>query len=214
MKIRGGLLRGVLQRLRSLRTDETGSVTIEFVLMVPLLYWCFLISWDFFRAYRADLLNVKAAYTIGDQVSREQGIVGPSYIAGIGELHKMLVQYADQPRLRVTALSYVKDEDSYVVIWSGGVGVSARVNGAEITDIKQIMPKMGENDVHVLTESWIDFIPYDYFVWPKKDPNDPTQNLEKRLGTIELYEAIVTKSRVNRICWKDSPTAPDSTALC
>jgi len=166
--------------------------------VIPLLFWCFIATYTFFDAYRTDYVNSKASFTIGDQVSRERGIVVPAYVDGLGELQQMLVQSEDGVRLRVTAFNYRKDDDSYRVIWSGGVGETARSVGAKIDDIKDRLPAMGENDVHILTETWLDFSPADLV----------------GMGDFTLYEPIVTRSRVGRICWKASPTAPDNTALC
>ena len=190
---------GPLSWIGRFRADQAGSVTVEFVLVIPLLFWCFIATYTFFDAYRTKYVNSKASYTIGDQVSRERGFVVPTYVDGLGELQQMLVQSETEARLRVSAFKYQKADDSYLVIWSDGVEkTTARVVGAKIDDIKDRLPKMGENDVHILTETWVDFSPADLV----------------GMGDFTLYEPVVTRSRVGRICWKDSTTAPDTTALC
>jgi hypothetical protein len=190
--------RMALSRVGRFRADQSGTVTVEFVIVIPLLFWCFLATYTFFDAYRTDGVNVKASYTIGDQVSREGNVLVPAYIDGLGELLQMLVQSETGARLRVTAFQYTAADDSYRVIWSDAVGEPARLAGAAIDDIKSRLPEMGENEVHILTETWLDYKPADMV----------------GMGDFTFYEPIVTRSRVGRICWKADPMAPDSTALC
>ncbi len=116
------LLCSLARRLRSFLRGEGGSVTVEFVLVIPLLAWCFLGTYTFFAAYRTQSINVKAAYTIGDQLSRETDYITPIYMASLGELHDFLVQSDNATRLRITVFEFEDDDDSYRVIWSQGIG--------------------------------------------------------------------------------------------
>jgi hypothetical protein len=179
-------------------TDRSGSVTVEFVIVIPLLFWCFVGTFTFFDAYRTQMMNLKAAYIIGDQLSRETGVVVPAYIDGLGQLHQMMVGDAPDAKLRVTAFQFDGDDDSYRVIWSRGEGQAARTAGASITDVRKHLPEMGENEVHILTETWVDFRPADMVGMPD----------------MTFSEAIVTRMRTGRICWKENPTAGDDTAVC
>jgi hypothetical protein len=187
-------------RLWRFAEDESASVTVEFVIMMPLLFWCFLGSYTFFDAYRTQSLNVKAATLIGDQVSRETAVLPNGYVDGLGELLQTLVQSETGTSLRVTAFGYEDTDDSYRVIWSDAtVEGMARGPGDPITDVKDHLPLMGENEVHILTETWLDYASPQIV----------------GLGSFTLTEVIVTRSRVGRICWTDDEVVrTNSLLLC
>jgi hypothetical protein len=192
-------LRGLLARVRKFAGGETGSISVEFVLVVPLLTWCFLATFTFFVAYRTQSINVKAAYTIGDQLSRETGFVTPAYIATLGALHDFLVQSNEATRLRITAFSYELDDDTYRVIWSQGAGSTGRNAGDMIADIRHRLPNMPDGEVAILTETWLDFDPVDFV----------------GLDDMTFYESIVTRPRfANQICWNPVENGTVLTSVC
>lgn len=195
---RPGRTRMLLFRLHRFAARQAGAVTVEFVLMFPMLCWCFIASFTFFQAYRLNDTGVKAAYIIGDQLSRETSVIVPSYIDGLAELLDFLVASDTQPKIRITAFQYSNSDNTYRVIWSRGVGKTARLQGASITDVVDRLPRMGQNEVHVLTETWVDFNAFHHW----------------GLDDMIFKEVVATRMRYSRLCWKDSPAADDSTAIC
>jgi hypothetical protein len=192
-------LRRLTARLRRFMAAETGSITVEFVLVIPLLAWCFLGTYTFFAAYRTQSINVKAAYTIGDQLSRETGFVTPAYITTLGALHDFLVQSNEATRLRITAFNYDQDDDTYRVIWSAGSGATGRAPDSIITDVRHRLPNMPHNEVAILTETWLDFVPADFV----------------GLQDMTFHEAIVTRPRfANQICWNPVENGTVLTSVC
>jgi Flp pilus assembly pilin Flp len=178
---------------------ESGSATVEFVLVIPLLAWCFIGTFTFFAAYREQSINVKAAYTIGDQLSRETDFITPAYMASLGELHDFLVQSNDSTRLRITAFEYEEDDDTFRVIWSRGVGLTGRVTDSSITDVRDRLPQMPDEEIAILTETWIDFVASDFVGMPE----------------MEFYEAIVTRPRfADQICWNPIENGTSLTGVC
>jgi hypothetical protein len=167
---------------------------------MPLLFWCFLGSYTFFDAYRTQSLNVKAATLIGDQVSRETAVLTPGYVDGLGELLQTLVQSENGTSLRVTAFGYDDSDGTYRVIWSDAAGGAvARGEKGAITDVTGHLPEMGENEVHILTETSL------VYASPQI----------VGLGSFTLTEVIVTRSRVGRICWTyEEVVTEDSVLLC
>lgn len=192
-------IRLMADRLRRFMAAETGSITVEFVLVIPLLAWCFLGTYTFFAAYRTQSINVKAAYTIGDQLSRETGFVTPAYIATLGSLHDFLVQSTEATRLRVTAFRYDQNDLTYRVIWSQGSGTTGRLANTAITDVRHRLPNMPHNEVAILTETWLDFVPADFV----------------GLQDMTFHEAIVTRPRfANQICWNPIENGNALTSVC
>ncbi len=193
------LLHTLSRRLRAFVRGDGGTVTVEFVLVIPLLAWCFLGTYTFFAAYRTQSINVKAAYTIGDQLSRETDFITPVYMASLGELHDFLVQSDDATRLRVTVFEYESNDDSYRVIWSQGVGQAARATDSAITDVRERLPVMPDEEIAILTETWIAFAPADF----------------SGLEDMTFYESIVTRPRfANQLCWNPVENGTALTGVC
>ncbi len=184
---------------RQFRRDETGSVTVEMIIVLPLLVWCFMGMYVFFDAYRTQTINVKSAYTIGDQLSRETGYITPEYMDALFTLHDFLVHTPEINRIRVTAYEYERDDDSYRVIWSQGRGTAGRVTNARILDVKDSLPVMPDEEIAILTETWVDFVP-DSFVG---------------LAPYTNYEAVVNRPRfASQLCWNSLNDGDESTRIC
>jgi hypothetical protein len=189
------------RQLRRLGRGEAGSFTVEFVIVIPLIFWCFIMMFTFFQGYRTQAVNLRAAYLIGDQLSRDGQTVTPAMINGMGNLFNFLVQSGDGARLRVTAFDYDDEDDTYRVIWSAGVGEAARVQGEAINDVRDRLPEMAENDYHLLTETWLNFNTNDFFDFVG-------------IGDITFYEAVVNRFRSARLCWNPNESDPPETRVC
>ena len=61
----------LLKRLRLFTDDNRGSIPTEGVLAFTMLIWWYLASFQFFDAFRQKNINLKAAYTIADLISRQ-----------------------------------------------------------------------------------------------------------------------------------------------
>lgn len=189
----------LLRTLRGFLRSERGGTTVEFVLVIPLLAWCFVGTYTFFAAYRLQVVNVKAAYTIGDQISRETNFITPSYIAAMGELHDFLVMGNPTAQLRITAFEYELSDNSYRVIWSRGIGQPNRVTDARMNDVQNRLPVMVDEEIAVLTETWVSF-----------DPADMVG-----MDLITFYEPIVTRPRfATQVCWNSVENGTFATGVC
>jgi hypothetical protein len=142
---------------------------------------------------------VKAAYTIGDQLSRETGFVTPVYMASLGELHDFLVQSDTATRLRITAFEYEQSDDTYRVIWSQGVGQTPRVTNAIIADVRNHLPVLPDEEIAILTETWLDFSPPSFVGMPNST----------------FTEVIVTRPRfAAQLCWNPIENGTSLTGVC
>ncbi|MEO1551416.1 MAG: TadE/TadG family type IV pilus assembly protein [Pseudomonadota bacterium] len=157
---------------RTFKDDERGSVTVEFVLLFPLLALWLGASFVFFDAFKTTSQAAKAAYTIADMVSR-QPVIPNGYIDDLYALQENLLPRAPTGKwLRVTSIQYVEGPDAdgdglpdttdYVVLWSEAKplvtdqqGNTNRMTSPEVP--KEILPKMSANDTIVLVEN---FVPY------------------------------------------------------
>jgi hypothetical protein len=188
-----------LRFIQSFRRDEKGSVAVEFMIVLPLLIWCFAGMHIYFMAYRTQTVNVKAAYTIGDQISRETGYITPAYMDSMFSLHRFLMNTNSPTSIRVTAFEYERDDDTYRVIWSEGRGQPDRITDARILDIRDQLPVMPDEEIAILTETWVDFV------------SDPIAGL----GPFTSAEVVVTRPRfAAQSCWNSLNNGTQTTAVC
>jgi len=78
--------------LRRFFQDESGSASIELLIVLPLLAWIFFATFVFFDAFRAKSINVKATYTISDILSREVNEpITPEFMDSLYALYQSLI---------------------------------------------------------------------------------------------------------------------------
>ncbi|MEM8657527.1 MAG: TadE/TadG family type IV pilus assembly protein, partial [Pseudomonadota bacterium] len=102
--------------LKTFRRDEEGAVSVEFVLVFPVLCLLLLASYVFFDIFKSESTAAKAVYTVSDILSRQEevdtGFVQDLYVL----LDKLEPMASDNKWMRVT--SAVFDGTSYNVDWS------------------------------------------------------------------------------------------------
>ncbi|MCB1336728.1 MAG: hypothetical protein KDK10_04455 [Maritimibacter sp.] len=84
--------------------EEGASLSVEAVLVLPILLWAFLASYTFFDVYRAKNLSLKANYAISDLLSRETNLLDMNYLLGAEKVFKYLTQSDSSSWVRVTVV--------------------------------------------------------------------------------------------------------------
>ncbi|MEZ5674638.1 hypothetical protein SAMN06265173_10388 [Thalassovita litoralis] len=154
-------VKSILSRqLRRFRDDTRGTVAIEAVIALPVLFWVFLASFVFFDAYRQHSINVKAAYMVGDMLSRETNAVDTEYLDGMKSLFDYLTKASTQSRIRVTVLQWDEEDEAYTRDWSevrgGGI---AELTNADLQSLSSKLPVMSDNERLILVETWAHYTP-------------------------------------------------------
>lgn len=136
--------------------DEQGSVSVEALLMFPVLAWTFLSVFVFFDAFRDKAATVRAAYTIGDMLSREKDDVTPEVLDSLYSLQGTLGGTSGPRSLRITAFSYEESDNSFDVHWSRTQGnVAGELTDAGLANLRDRLPIMVDGASAVLTETWV-----------------------------------------------------------
>ncbi len=155
--------------------DEEGSITIEFVIWVPILMLWLIGSLAFFDGYRERGRAAKASHVISDILSR-QVEVSQDYVDELGELLDELLPGTPAGKwIRVTSITY--SGGVYSVQWSSVTGDGAPMTNDDIP--LDMMPTMAANDTVVVTETHVPFTPMldwvgmDSNVWESFLPNRP-----------------------------------------
>jgi hypothetical protein len=158
----------------------------------------------FFDAYRAQGANVKAAYVIGDILSRESGDFSPTYMDSLFALQGFLVDTGTNQRLRVTLAQFHEDTDSFTVVWSQVRGGATALTTSSLAAFRDNIPLMTDLDTVILTETWIEYDPR-YSV-----------GLQKADGStdIEFREFVVTRPRNFSLCWNSVDGGTVATRTC
>ncbi|SMX33375.1 TadE/TadG family type IV pilus assembly protein [Actibacterium lipolyticum] len=156
-------LKNAIARFRS---DESGLITAEAVLAMPVLVWWYVGSLVFFDAYQARNVNLKAAYTISDMLSRELASAGPNYIQGLDNVYGYLTAgHGTGSKIRVTMVKCNDDCEAgstsreLVRSWSEGTGDLAPLSDGDLDAYQKYIPVMAKGDWVILAETFIDYDP-------------------------------------------------------
>lgn len=188
-----------LAALRAFRNDESGSVTVEAILMIPILVWCYLATFVFFDAFRMQSSNIKTAYTIGDTLSRETGYVTPNYLTGLFGLQRMLLATNETRSLQITVYTYNEANDRFVVRWSRGTGGLNGLTSTTLNAVRNILPNMPNGEIAILTRSRVNYEP----------------RFSVGLNAFVFDEYTVTRPRfAPQLCWNSVENGSVSTSTC
>lgn len=139
---------------------EEGSISVEAMLIFPILLWCYLGTFVFFDAYRSQSTNLKAAYTIGDTLSRESDDITPAYLDSLSALHQFLVNEDNGlARLRVTVYRYQASDRSFRVRWSRTRGGGLPMTDPVLATLRENLPIMPDAEIAILVETWVGYSP-------------------------------------------------------
>lgn len=142
-------------RLRRFLRDEGGAMSIEFLLVFPLLVFVLMGAVVFFEGFRARANSVKATYTIADALSREhQEPITPEYLDNLYRLYGGLLPKERPETMRVTVIEYDEDEEAYEVRWSESRGAGKRVVDADLVPVAdELIPDMYDGEVGIIVET-------------------------------------------------------------
>jgi Flp pilus assembly protein TadG len=152
-------IRPLINRLKLFGAETRGSVAVEFVIMMPILFWAFMATYVFFDGYRQSAVNLKAAYTISDLISRETEILNDEYIDSMYSLMQILTRTSSSLSLRITVIRWDEADDRYYVDWSTNRQYGSNLTNATIGNIESQLPVMPDNERVILVETINTFVP-------------------------------------------------------
>jgi hypothetical protein len=188
------------QAFRRLIRSEDGSITVEAMCMLPLIIWAFIGSYVFYDAYRAQFVNTKAGYTIGDILSRETTYITPAYMDSLFDLQRFLVDRQDPIRLRLSVISFDEDTNSYEVRWSENRGGGGVLETADLPGMLHLIPTMADGSIAVVVQTSMQ---YDAIY-------------SAGIELLDFDDIIVTRPRfAGQLCWNSVNVNPtQATATC
>lgn len=143
---------------------ETGAVSVEAVIMFPLLLWAYGAMFVFFDAFKAQNLNVKAAYTIADTISREPDPIDRNYIDGLNTIYGFLIDPRNfrgvNQDIVISVVSNrlnASGEEELQLDWSCATGVL--LPHEDLNLIADQIPIMAVDDQVILVQARMDWEP-------------------------------------------------------
>ena len=144
-----------LRWFNKISKSDDGSLSIEAVLIVPILVWAITATFVFWDAFKTINISQKATYTVADMLSRETQGIDANYMIAAHETFDFLAGSAGNNALRVTVVAMVEDPDtlvkSYQLVWSEGVGGIAGYG--DLTVLEPRLPDMAAGDQMIVVES-------------------------------------------------------------
>ncbi|MCR8723676.1 TadE/TadG family type IV pilus assembly protein [Frigidibacter sp. ROC022] len=143
-------------RLARFGRDGRGSLSIEAALMIPLITWIMVTTFTYFDTFRADSTNVKAAYTVGDMLSRETEPVDATYIEGLNTMFSYMVFAQEGTWIRVSNVGFDSSENKMVLNWTYATGSHT---AATMAELEPQIPMMSDGDTVIVVETFMPFTP-------------------------------------------------------
>jgi Flp pilus assembly protein TadG len=143
--------------LRDFYEDTNGTVMVETVMTLPMLFWGLAAMFEFFEIHRYKSTRDKATYTIADLISRENDVITDTYMDNAKILFDEIADDYGENQLRISVIRYLETDDEYEISWSevrGNGSMIALVNN-DVVDGHDFLPIMsdGEELILVQTES-------------------------------------------------------------
>lgn len=178
--------------LRRFCAETEGNLTVEAILMFPLLAWAYVATFAFFDAFQARSTNLKATFTVADMISRQIETIDADHIDGLLKVFNFLSNAADDNTwIRVTSVVCVEqcDLDSRVLErdWSYATGANDALTEAEVKTYGDRVPVMPLNDRVIMVETFMTY--------------QPVFNVG--IPTLDMAELAITRSRfVPQLYWE------------
>lgn len=183
------LMRRIYSRLKSFCSDTEGSFTVEFVIAVPMLFWGIMASYTYFDGYRQSAVNLKAAFTISDLISRETQGITDTYIDSMQELLTLMTRSGSDVNMRITVVRFDEEDDRYYVDWSEVRGYTNELTNENIQDISSKLPTMPDDERVILVETLNTYVP----------------PFKVGIDTIPLENFVFTRPRfTSQVAWSDA----------
>ncbi|MEM9475626.1 MAG: pilus assembly protein [Pseudomonadota bacterium] len=159
----------VLSKLKRFRRGQEGALTVEAMLVLPMLLWgigAIFIYWDAFKTHN---INIKAGYTVADLISRESVPLDADYIDGMNNIYEFLIKSGRDNNLRVSVVAFTQEDEDAPILknlsWSYATG--DLVEHADISELDDELPTLNPGDQLIVVETemtWTPPIGMDIFV--------------------------------------------------
>lgn len=151
----------MLAPLSRFRHRQEGSASIEAAFYLPFLLFVVAMVITLFDAFRQETVNIKAAYTISDLISRETSELNDDYVDSMYSLAQLLTRTDSDMSMRLSVVKWDDDDARYYVDWSAERGPSFDIwTDSTISEVEENLPTMPDQERVILVELWNEVTPF------------------------------------------------------
>jgi Flp pilus assembly protein TadG len=143
--------------IRRFVCDDSAAISVETVIVMPLLFFFYAGAFVFYDSFRSYNVTVKAAYAIGDVLSRQTTTITSDDIKGLERLYEYLSFSNTDPWIRLTEVR--RTASGTVVTWSYATDGHARHTNATLPKLSARVPEMAVNDRVIVLETYSPYTP-------------------------------------------------------
>lgn len=169
---------------------EDGAAHIEAMIMIPMMFMVMITVitlLDFTRQHGA---HQKAAFTIGDMISRETLPIDAAYLTGTQVLLNTLTRTPQDSSLRVSIVRYDANNKIFKLDWSNVTGGFTSLSNQDVRNWTDRLPNMVHNERVIVVETFARY--------------EPPFNIG--LGTQDIANFVFTRPRyAPQVLWTDAP---------
>lgn len=186
--------------LRKFLKRDDGSLSVEAVIILPVILVVFMATFTYFDVFRAKSQALKANYAISDLLSRDDNVT-PVEMQGAGKLFRYLTQSSNKSWVRATVVwckkRCNKPNRRLVVAWSRGYNQSERLTTAEVrAHYNDKLPKMYQGEYLLMIETAASYAP-------------PFNGEWHGIYPMYMTDLVVTKPRgAPKICYNNADCNP------
>lgn len=202
-------MKKLLTHIRAFHDDEQGSMSIELLLVVPILVWVFLSTFVYFDVFRVETNSIRATIAIAEMFSRED-TVDAEFMQSARSVLRELTYEENNPDVRITVYEYdpsiTNANRRFRVVWSEGRGFGSRsTNSLRSLARDGRLPVMEAVDhaIYIETRTQYD-APFNIGLGPFT-----VTDLDDR----QFRQDLVVRPRGGRLCW-DPDTDVDDDEIC
>ncbi|MEE9428012.1 MAG: hypothetical protein V3V25_07685 [Paracoccaceae bacterium] len=180
--------------------DQKGSMAVEAVLAVPMLFWAATATFTFYDAFKAQNATFRANYTISDMLSRQTQAIDLNYLNGLHSVFRYMTHTRNEAtwiRISVvTCESSCADEPNRVLAWdwSHGANGARDLDDTDLLYYESKIPLMATGNRLILVET-------------SRHYNPPFANFLVSFAERDLASHVVTRPRfAPQLCWETCAT--------
>lgn len=200
-------MKNLLKSLHKFKADEDGTMSIELVLVVPLLVWALLSTFVYFDVFRVEANSNRASLTLAEMFSRETTPITSEFLNSAREVLRTLTFEESSPDYRVTVYRYRPSDDSYLRVWSRHRGLDQTLRNEDLAllQAENKLPKMNSIDHAILIETRIEYdAPFSIGLSPFTGTS---------LDDVTFTTFTVIRPRASKLCFDSSPGDGDNTSV-
>lgn len=152
---------GFVRFLKSLRRNDTGTASIELLLMVPMFVLIIGMTMTSYGYFKASSRDAKAAYAMADAISRETRNINPDFMTTLRKMQSFITDTENGVGFRISVVDYSPYKKDYRIRWSrkrqnGEIAIPA----ADLERLRPNLPNLANFETILVMETFLNHQPF------------------------------------------------------